>query len=66
MPIQIVGRSRSINSSCSADGVVVPEPAQLTAMPRVDAARASIWPTGWMPSGNDTWARPPRRSFVQS
>ena len=34
MPIQIVGRSRSINSSCSADGVVVPEPAQLTAMPR--------------------------------
>jgi hypothetical protein len=46
MPIQIVGRSRSINSSCIADGVELPEPAQLTAMPRVDAARASIWPTG--------------------
>ena len=46
MPIQIVGLSRSINSSCMTDGVVAPEPAQLTAMPRVPAARASIWPTG--------------------
>ena len=40
-------------------GVVVPEPAQFTAMPTSVAQRASICPTGWMPSGNDTWARPP-------
>ncbi len=66
MPIQIVGRSRSINSICIAEGVVVPEPAQLTAMPRLEAARANIWPTGWMPSGNDTCKRPPRRQLVQS
>ena len=28
------------------DGVVVPEPAQFTAMPTSVAQRASIWPTG--------------------
>src|SRR6266851_2032797 len=39
MPVQIVGRSRSISSSCMSDGVVVPEPAQLTAMPATDAER---------------------------
>ena len=59
MPIQIVGLSRSISSICITDGVVVPEPAQFTAMPTSVAQRASICPTGWMPSGNDTCARPP-------
>ena len=39
MPSQMVGRSRWISSSCSADGVEVPEPAQFTVMPREAAQR---------------------------
>ena len=46
MPIQIVGLRRSISSICITDGVVVPEPAQFTAMPTSVAQRASICPTG--------------------
>ena len=46
MPSQMVGRRRWISSSCSAEGVEVPEPAQLTVMPREAAQRAKTCPTG--------------------
>ena len=38
----------------------MPEPAQLTVMPREAAQREKICPTGWMPSGKETCARSPR------
>ena len=40
MPSQMVGFKRWMSSSCSAEGVEVPEPAQLTVMPREVAQRA--------------------------
>ena len=39
MPSQTVGFKRWISSSCSAEGVEVPEPAQLTVMPHDVAQR---------------------------
>jgi len=36
----MLGLRRWISSSCSAEGVEVPEPAQLTVMPREVAQRA--------------------------
>ena len=39
MPSQMVGLRRWISSSCKAEGVEVPDPAQFTVMPREVAQR---------------------------
>ncbi len=66
MPSHTVGLRRWISSSCSAEGVEVPEPAQLTPMPREAAQRENTCPTGWMPIGKEMCARSPRRAPAQS
>ena len=61
MPIQTSGLSLSISSSCSdrrRGGAGAGQSARRC--PHASAARAIIWPTGWMPSGNEQCARLPR------
>ena len=55
-----------MSSSCSAEGVEVPDPAQFTEIPRAPAQRENTCPTGWMPIGKDTCARSPCRAPAQS